>query len=52
MDYEKIKTKLLEIQEMMSEMPQDCKGDSDDAKCNRGKYITVKAVVTDLINIL
>ena len=52
MDYEKIKTKLLEIQEIMSEIPQDCKGNSEDARRNRGKYITVKAVVTDLINIL
>ena len=30
-DYEKIKDMLLEIQEMMRDIPQDCKGDSEDA---------------------
>lgn len=52
MDYEKIKTKLLEIQEMMSEIPQDCKGNSEDARCNRRKYIAIKSMVRDLIEYL
>lgn len=52
MDYEKIKTKLLEIQEMMSEIPQDCKGNSENACCNRRKYITIKSMVKDLIEYL
>ena len=52
MDYEKIKEKLLEIQEMMSEIPQDCKGNSEDARINRRKYITVKSKVRDLIEYL
>ncbi len=52
MDYENIKIKLLEIQEMMSEIPQDCKGNSEDARCNRRKYISVKSMVRDLIEYL
>lgn len=52
MDYEKIKIKLLEIQEMMSEIPQDCKGNSDDARWNRRKYIAVKSMIMDLIEYL
>lgn len=52
MDYENIKTKLLEMQEMMSEIPQDCKGDSEDARCNRRKYIAVKSMIRDLIEYL
>ena len=52
MDYEKIKTKLLEIQEMMSEIPQDCKGNSENASCNRRKYMAVKSMVRDLIEYL
>lgn len=52
MDYEKIKTKLLEIQEMMSEIPQDCKGNSEDARCNRRKYIAIKSMVRCLIEYL
>lgn len=52
MTYEEIKIKLLEIQEMMSEIPQDCKGDSEDARCNRRKYIAVKSMVRDLIEYL
>ena len=52
MDYGKIKTKLLEIQEMMSEIPQDCKGNSENARCNRRKYIAVKSMIRDLIEYL
>ena len=50
MDYEKIK--ILEIQETMSEIPQDCKGNSEDARCNRRKYIAVKSMVKNLIEYL
>ena len=52
MDYEKIKEKLLEIQEMMSDIPQDCKGNSEDAHYNRRKYIAVKSMIRDLIKYL
>ena len=52
MDYEKIKEKLLEIKEMMLEIPQDCKGNSEDARCNRRKYIAVKSMIRDLIEYL
>ena len=52
MDYEKIKTKLLEIQEIMSEIPQDCKGNSEDARYNRRKYIALKSKIMDLIEYL
>jgi hypothetical protein len=52
MDYEKIKIKLLEIQEMMSEIPQVCKGNSEDARWNRKKYIAVKSRIRDLIEYL
>lgn len=52
MDYEKIKTKLLEIQEMMSEIPQDCKGMTDIAHDNRLKYLKVKRSIYNLIEIL
>lgn len=52
MDYEQIKTKLLEIQEMMSEIPQDCKGNSESARCNREKYMAVKSMIRDLIEYL
>jgi hypothetical protein len=52
MDYEKIKIKLLEIQEMMSEIPQDCKGNSENARYNRMQYIMVKSKVRDLIQYL
>ena len=52
MDYAKIKEKLLEIQEMMSEIPQDCKGNSANAHYNRMKYIAVKSRVSNLIEIL
>ena len=49
MDYEKIKVKLLELQEMLSEIPQDCKGDSEDACVNRRKYMAIKSIIRDLI---
>lgn len=52
MDYEKIKTKLLEIQEMMQEIPQDCKGMSDNAHNNRYKYFKVKKCICDLIDLI
>ena len=52
MDYEKIKEELLAIQDMMSEIPQDCKGNSEDARINRRKYIAVKLKVRDLIEYL
>ena len=52
MDYEKIKSMLLEIQEMMAEIPQDCKGNSEDARCNRRKYIAVKSMIWSLIEYL
>lgn len=52
MDYEKIKIKLLEIQEMMHEIPEDCKGNSADARWNRRKYIAVKSMIRDLIEYL
>ena len=52
MDYEKIKDKLFEIQEMMSEIPQDCEGNSEDARCNRRKYVAVKSMIRDLIEYL
>ena len=42
MDYEKIKTKLLEIQEILHEIPEDCKGNSEYACVNKHKYITIK----------
>ena len=52
MDYENIKEKLLEIQEMMREVPQNCKGDSDMAMHHRRKYIKVKLEIQKLIDIL
>lgn len=52
MDYEKIKNMLLEIQKMMCDIPQDCKGNSEDARCNRKKYIAVKSMIRDLIEYL
>lgn len=52
MDYKKIKAKLIEVQDMLSEIPQDCKGSSDEARSNRLKYIKVKFGVRDLIDSL
>ena len=52
MDYEKIKEELLAIQDMMSEIPQDCKGNSEDARINRRKYIKIKSLISNLIDIL
>ena len=52
MNYEKIRTKLLEIQEMMSEIPQDCKGNSEDAHVNRHKYMKIKTKINDILDIL
>lgn len=52
MDYEKIKEKLLEIQEIMREIPQNCKGDSDMAMYHRRKYMEVKLEIQKLIDIL
>lgn len=52
MDYEKIKLHLLEIQEMMKEIPQDCKGSSEEACVRRRKYMGVKSMVRDLIEYL
>ena len=52
MDYEKIKTKLIEIQEMMSEIPQDCKGNSEKTRVNRHKYMDIKSKINDLLNYL
>ena len=52
MDYEKIKEKLLEIQKMMREVPQNCKGVSDDAFYHRRKYMKVKLEIQKLIDIL
>lgn len=52
MNYEKIKIKLLEIQEMMSTIPQDCKGNTEEAHSNRLKYLKVKSRISDLIECL
>ena len=52
MIYEKIKEKLLEIQEMMHEVPQNCKGNSDMAMYHRRKYTKVKLEIQKLINML
>ncbi len=52
MNYEKIKIKLLEIQEMMSEIPQNCKGNSENASINRHKYMTIKSKINDLLEML
>lgn len=52
MDYEKIKEKLLEIQEMMREIPQNRKGDSGMAMHHRRKYMKVKHEIQELIDIL
>lgn len=52
MNYEKIKEKLLEIQEMMREVPQNCEGDSPMAMYHRRKYMKVKREIQKLINIL
>ena len=52
MDYEKIKSKILKVQELMSEIPQDCKGNSVEARCNRRKFIKIKSMVSDLIESL
>ncbi len=52
MDYEKIKNMLLEILKMMYDIPQDCKGNSEDARYNRRKYIAVKSMIRDLIEYL
>lgn len=52
MDYKKIKEKLLEIQEMMREMPQNCEGVSDAAFYHRHKYMKVKLEIQKLIDIL
>ena len=49
MDYENIKIKLLEIQKMMSEIPQDCKGNSENSRINRQKYMTIKSRINDLL---
>lgn len=52
MDHEKIKEKLLEIQEMMRGILQNCKGDSDMAMYHRHKYMKVKLEIQKLIYIL
>lgn len=52
MDYEKIKTKLLEIQGMMKDIPQECKGMSDTARDNRRKFIEVRIKIQELIDLL
>ena len=52
MTYEKIKSKILEVQKMMSEIPQECKGNSEEARCNRRKYIAIKSMVSNLIEAL
>ncbi|MBR1620746.1 MAG: hypothetical protein IJ669_01330 [Prevotella sp.] len=52
MDYEKIKIKLIEIQEMMSEIPQDCKGNSANARINRQKYMAIKSKINNLLEYL
>lgn len=52
MDYKKIKNMLLEIQEMMRDIPQDCKGNSDNARLNRKKYLKIKRFVGVLIEIV
>lgn len=52
MNYENIKAKLLEIQEMMSAIPQDCKGNTEGARSNRRKYLRVKSTIRDLIEYL
>lgn len=52
MNYEKIKLHLLEIQEMMKEIPEDCKGPSNEARDNRRKYVSVKSMIRDLIEYL
>ena len=52
MDYEKIKIKLLEIQEMIAGIPQDCKGNSEGARINRHKYMAIKSKINDLLEYL
>ena len=48
MNYDKIKEKLIEIQKMMSDIPQECKGMSEDAKKERRKYMTIKSMISDM----
>lgn len=52
MNYEIIKEKLLEIQEMMREIPLNCKGNSEMAAIHRSKYMNVKRRVSELIEVL
>jgi len=52
MNYDKIKEKVIEIQEMMSEIPQECKGMSDDAKKERERYMAIKSMIADILEYL
>lgn len=52
MNYDKIKEKLIEAYEMMSEIPQECKGMSEDAKNERRKYIATKSMIADILEYL
>ena len=49
MNYDKIKEKLIEIQKMMSEIPQECKGMSEEAKKERRRYIAIKSMIADIL---
>ena len=52
MNYDKIKEKLIEIQKMMSEIPQECKGMSEDAKKERRRYMAIKSMIADILEYL
>ena len=52
MNYDKIKKRLIEIQKMMSEIPQECKGMSENAKKEREKYMAIKSMVGDILDFL
>ena len=49
---EEIYSKLHELYELLKEIPEDCKGNSNDAHCNRRKYIAVKIRIHELIEML
>lgn len=49
MNYDKIKEKLIEIQNLMAEIPQECKGMSEEAKKERRRYIAIKSMIADIL---
>lgn len=47
-----IKKKIHELHELIQTVPQNCKGESEEAKVNRRIYMKLRSHISDLVSII